>query len=400
MTEEYALWKGTYYGYTCLVEQMKASVPEAGRLKIEFSEIKRIINNLTIDASETTVSAYLASTYDITLLKHNKFNFLPLRQIERGAYDELKPMVAPEGDPAQQGKVNVEAFLYECQDAVLMIEPEVSDMLDYFRKILREQFPNAVVPENMLDILKECPSKEGGTEDFLTEEVPVEVPSLTSSENVSRTYYSGDYMTRRRPPGEFFLVDMIAPPTDGGSPVPMDLIAPDGTPVTCLQLNMLPSSLVINGAKKINRSQTMTRWVEEHWGDELDQISFSGSTFAFINFNGEGLCANSRHMTEPYKELQHFVNIYKLNGCVYQGPEISAKESPRTFFNYEDPATPFRIYKHPRVGLIKARLHIRIRCDFLEAIGYFESFDVVESANTPHSLNYSISFKSEHTTWR
>jgi hypothetical protein len=220
------------------------------------------------------------------------------------------------------------------------------------------------------------------------------------------TWYKADSMARRRPEGDYFLVEMVAPTGVMGRPERVDIEGPEGVKISSLKLNMSPASLVINGSKIISRTQTLTRWVEEHWGDEMDMVNFNGSTFAFIRFPGEGervgggLCVESRGMTEPFKELQHLVNIYKMNGAVYQQERIDDKnEVPREFFNYANPSQPQIVRRHPRVGFIKQRLYIRIRCDFAEFIGFFESFDVTEDASSPYALNYNVSFKSEYTRW-
>jgi hypothetical protein len=217
--------------------------------------------------------------------------------------------------------------------------------------------------------------------------------------------YEADSMSSRRPDGDFFMVDMVASTETAGSPRRVDIDGPNGQKISSLKLNMSPQSLVVNAAKKINRVQTMIRWAEEHWGDEMDQISFSGSTFAFIHFPkagekaGGGLCVDSRNLTAPFQELQHLVNIYKTNGAVYQEEELGANEQPREFFNYGDPSRPILLRRHPRAGFIKYRLYIRLRCDFAEFIGYFESFDITEDASSPFKLSYKASFKSEFTKW-
>lgn len=214
-----------------------------------------------------------------------------------------------------------------------------------------------------------------------------------------RKYFNSDKWATRRPPGDFFMVDMIAPSAEGAAPKRVNILGSNGQEISSLQLNISPNTLNISASKKVNRVQTFTRWLEEHWGDELDQISFGGSTFAFIDFKGAGLCVESRELTDPYQELQYLTNIYKSNGCTYQGEQLGSVLSPREFFNYGNPAIPYYVRRHPRVGFIKSRVHIKLRCDFLEAIGYFESFDVVEDAGSPFKLNFSVSFRSEHTRW-
>jgi hypothetical protein len=229
-----------------------------------------------------------------------------------------------------------------------------------------------------------------------------EYSSDTEVEEVPREYYSKDSMTTRRPKGSFFLVDIVDPSSDTIKLV--SVLSFNGDTISSIKLNMSPSSLIINGAKKINSQQTMTRWVEEHWGDEMDQLSFQGDTFSFLDFNsdGGGLCAANRINTEPYKELQHLLKIYKSNGCIIQKDfiEETEGEEARIFFNYGDPGNPYKILSHPRKGFIKKRYYIRLTWDFAEMFGFFESFDVIENETSPFKFNYSASFKSEHTKWK
>ena len=181
-----------------------------------------------------------------------------------------------------------------------------------------------------------------------------------------------------------------------------------------------PNTLSINMAKLINRTQTMVSWVEEHWGEELDTITFAGSTAAFVtgaptlrgitdanrrynqgatsrsdyysylglsdlsvkyqtsapndsyyeNVLGPepGLTTRYRRSSLSYKQLKQFIEIFAANGCIFDGQ-----------------------------GLVRDRLYIRLSYDYSSYIGYFESIDVTEEASNPYRFIYTVTFKAEKT---
>ena len=115
--------------------------------------------------------------------------------------------------------------------------------------------------------------------------------------------------------------------------------------------------------------------------------------------------------------------IFKNNGIIYQKTNIdddtkdnktmlngtydstyvnslgNLQVTKREFFNFENPSKPYTVSRHPRAGMVKSRLYIRLTNSYFSSIGYFDSFDVVEAADKPFNLSYSVSFKAEHTTW-
>jgi hypothetical protein len=267
-------------------------------------------------------------------------------------------------------------------------------------------------------------SKEGAQAVPANQEDAKPRPTVTLR-NQALAWYTPDFTGngRHRRPGsrEFFIVEMLGYNPGFSEPVRVNVPTAEGSAsISSLKLNLSPNSLTINTGKKIQRTQTLTRWVEEHWGDEMDQISFTGSTFAFLDYgyNKEGLTVAKRTDTDPYKELQHLVRIYQANGCIYQKADLNLdaidskdmvneqtldlsvfKAQERSFFNYADPSNPFTVNKHPRSGMVKSRLYVRLKSDIVENIGYFDSFDVIEDANKPFNLSFSVSFKSEQTKW-
>lgn len=193
---------------------------------------------------------------------------------------------------------------------------------------------------------------------------------------------------------------------------PVDIEFQDGSKIQALSLTPNPNSMVINSAKIINRYNTMTRWVEEHWGDDLDSISFSGSTYSFnvmLNDNGQtGLTSVYRNYSEAYEFLKQFISFYRTNGLLYQEP--NSYSSTNTITGVKDVhdygitnkflyRNPYFRNKHPRQGMIRERLYNRITFDYITLIGYFESFDINENVEMPFRLTYDTLFKAEKTIW-
>lgn len=210
-----------------------------------------------------------------------------------------------------------------------------------------------------------------------------------------------------------FFVEMI---DSNGQPCAIQY--PDNTIVQALKMAPNPDSFVINSAKIVNRYNTMTRWVEEHWGDDMDTVNFSGSTFSFMAIVTEdampGLSVANRRDTEAYQMLKELVKFYRTNGCIYQdsityfpqyeittvdGFNKSGNASPLDTTNAFLGKYPSFVNHHPRDGLVRERLYIKITFDYVSFIGYFESFDITEDSANPFRFTYSAIFKAEKTTW-
>lgn len=177
-----------------------------------------------------------------------------------------------------------------------------------------------------------------------------------------------------------------------------------------IELMINPASLSSNLSKIVNRTQTMTAFFEEHWGEELDTITFQGSTASFVtggndiysirntfsnaspaknylkNTNGVtqvlgssgstndmelGLTTTRRRQSVSYIHFKRLIDIIRLNGCIYD----------------------------PNFGTITDRLYIQLFYGNSLFKGYFESVDVTESATSPFLFQYTITFKSEKTIY-
>lgn len=212
---------------------------------------------------------------------------------------------------------------------------------------------------------------------------------------------------RRVPDGIPMILDMV-----DANIKPVQIEFQDGARIESLKFTPNPDSLIISSSKVVNRYNTMTRWVEEHWGDDMDSISFSGSTYSFNvmldNGVSTGLTSVSRNPTEAYKFLKELVNIYRTNGYLYQEAKgYSTSPVPQgeqelydyTIMNRYLLQNPHAAGNHPRHGMIRERLYNRISFDYVTFLGYFESFDVTEDSSNPFRLLYSTVFKAEKTIW-
>lgn len=198
---------------------------------------------------------------------------------------------------------------------------------------------------------------------------------------------------------------------------PRSIRLDNGIEVSAVKLFPNPESLTINSAKRTNRYNTMTRWVEEFWGDELDNVSLTGSTYSFFQETGSGLVLDSRRETNAHILLQELLKFYRLNGClIYNNKDwyqdlgsnlanvklndaVTRLNKTATDKFLKDPDNARFRMNHPLAGLIRERLYIRIKFDFFEIVGYFESFDINEDSASPYRFTYSASFKVEKTKY-
>ena len=225
---------------------------------------------------------------------------------------------------------------------------------------------------------------------------------------------------RRLPHETPFFVEML-----DANMQPCGIQLPDGTVVQALRLAPNPDNLTVGSNKIVNRYNTMTRWVEEHWGDDMDTVSFSGSTFSFMAIvpPGDGLTVTNRSSTKSYQMLKALINFYRMNGCIYQdnstyfpsneivspvgygavGTLIPNAVAKSALSNVQGTAFLMKYPdfegNHPRAGLVRERLYIRLAFDYVSFIGYFESFDMIEDAANPFKLTYNALLRSERTEY-
>jgi hypothetical protein len=134
-----------------------------------------------------------------------------------------------------------------------------------------------------------------------------------------------------------------------------------------LVMHVNPANLSETNTKKVERFQTRGGWVEQHWGDELVEVSADGSTGAFVNLY-TGLSSVLRQRTIAWDRYRDLHDLYHNNGAVYD---------------------PF--------GKIVLSGHVLLMYDRGTYIGGFRSFEMAETDSSPFAFTLNWSFKIENT---
>lgn len=122
--------------------------------------------------------------------------------------------------------------------------------------------------------------------------------------------------------------------------------------------------------KKVERFQTRGGFVEQHWGDDLGEISVDSSTGAFVNLY-TGLSSVLRQRTIAWDRYRDLYDLYRNNGSVYD---------------------PF--------GAIVLQGFVMLMYDRGTYLGYFRSFSVEETDESPFAFKISWSFKVVETIYQ
>lgn len=165
----------------------------------------------------------------------------------------------------------------------------------------------------------------------------------------------------------------------GRRPVIFDVLAPDQQTSLLdmvdddlrLVLWVNPRSMKFSYGKQINRVQTRGGFVEFHWGDALEEISFEAATGGFMrlytglsNITGSGGGVQGRRETIAYDKYLDLLSLFHSNGAIYDG-----------------------------LGNIVLQGYIKLIFDGGVHIGWFDGdFTVTEDANTPYMFNLSTRF--------
>jgi hypothetical protein len=134
-----------------------------------------------------------------------------------------------------------------------------------------------------------------------------------------------------------------------------------------LVLHVNPQSLSEGYVQKVERIQTRGGWVEQHWGQDLIEITADGSTGAFMHIQ-TGLSSVLRQRTIAWDRYRDLHDLYLNNGSLYD---------------------PF--------GNIVLQGHIMLMYDRGTYLGHFRSFEVEETDDSPFAFRLNWSFKVEHT---
>ena len=126
-----------------------------------------------------------------------------------------------------------------------------------------------------------------------------------------------------------------------------------------------PTSFAESFNKKVERIQTRGGFVEQHWGDELTEISVDQSTGAFLNLS-TGLSSMLRQRTIAWDRYRDLYDLYHNNGSVYD---------------------PF--------GNIVLQGWVLLMYDRGTYLGGFRNFSVEETDESPFVFKLSWTFKVE-----
>ncbi len=137
-----------------------------------------------------------------------------------------------------------------------------------------------------------------------------------------------------------------------------------------LILHVNPKSLDENFTKKIERFQTRGGFVEQHWWEELTEMSAEASTGSFMNIK-TGLTSLLRRETIAWDRFQDLYDLYRNNGSLY------------------DPQ-----------GNIVLQGKVMLLYDRGTYLGTFRSFSRDETDENPFAFNVSWSFKVEKCLYK
>jgi hypothetical protein len=230
--------------------------------------------------------------------------------------------------------------------------------------------------------------------------------STTSSQNYSQSLQSYLYNSKGTSPDKVkFFVQTV---DSDGRPFTYTI---NGYSIAGLVLMINPTSVSVNLAKIVNRTQTMTTWVEDHWGEELDTITFQGSSAGFIWEGPLPYVSTPQGGPQTTSQVQEVFNQYNNiadlgstephgvgdnNGLtVKRRRDTVAYNEFRQFMQLANANSA----TYDLRGMVSDRLFIQLSYDYACYRGYFESFDLTEAAETPFKFVYTITFKSEKTIY-
>lgn len=190
----------------------------------------------------------------------------------------------------------------------------------------------------------------------------------------------------------------------GKRPVVFDIIGFDGVTSLLpeglkLVLHVNPSSLSFTYSNNIQRAQTLGGFVEWHWGSLPTEVQFEASTGGFMRLY-TGLSA----VTGPGPSNDQILpkSAQAQSATIGGGGYIPSRRETIAYDKYLDLLALFHnngaIYD--RNGRIILQGQIKMSFDGGVWYGWFSSFSVSESADTPYQFKLSAGFtveREEHT---
>lgn len=170
----------------------------------------------------------------------------------------------------------------------------------------------------------------------------------------------------------------------GKRPVVFDVLAPDYETSLLpegvkLVLHVNPSQLQVKYTRKVERIQTRGGFVEQHWGDDTQQLSLQMATGGFMRlYSGLSNITNpkyggTRRETLAYDSYLDMLALFHNNGSIYdQNQQVIMQ------------------------GIVK------ITFDGGVFLGWFTSFNVTENADKPFqfTMTAEMDIAKELQVWR
>lgn len=194
---------------------------------------------------------------------------------------------------------------------------------------------------------------------------------------------------------------------------PQEGLAPEDR-IYGIELMINPQSLTSNYSKIINRTPTMTSFIEEHWGEELDTISFQGYTAAFVT-GGNDIYSLSLNESSPTKKFltnpgprAELFNTLGISGGVGMGVQdneigltVSKRKNSVSYSQFKRLIEIIRINGclFDTLGRVSKRYYIMLSYGNTAYKGFFESIDITETAISPYRMQFTVTFKSEETLY-
>lgn len=170
----------------------------------------------------------------------------------------------------------------------------------------------------------------------------------------------------------------------GKRPVVFDVLAPDYETSLLpegvkLVLHVNPSQLQVKYTRKVERIQTRGGFVEQHWGDDTQQLSLQMATGGFMRlYSGLSSITNpkyggTRRETLAYDSYLDMLALFHNNGSIYdQNQQVIMQ------------------------GIVK------VTFDGGVFLGWFSSFNVTENADKPYqfTMTAEMDISKELQVWR
>ena len=179
-------------------------------------------------------------------------------------------------------------------------------------------------------------------------------------------------------------------------PVYFDIIHPDGRTSLLNDIRLVchtnPKSLAFQYQKKVSRTATIGGWIETYWGDEPYTISLDMSTGGFIRLTS-GLSNTTGAVTSRQSTFAKNINPNTTYGEDLGG----SRRETISYDKYLDLLSLFHnngsIYDSR--GYVTLQGRIKMVFDGGEWYGWFQSFNVSETAESPFTFNLSMVFQVE-----